>query len=197
MYLTAAVALVTGFGLSFISLKIGTVLCGVLTLPFIYLLGKEIGNRQVGLWAMAFAGIAYWPNLISRIALRFTLYPFFYAPAVYFLVRGLQRRSLNDFILSGIFVGLGLHGYSPYRMAPVVLAVGVALYLLHRQSTGFRRQAAIGLLVTALVSLIFLPLLRYALENPAMFSYRTMTRLSSSSRSPETLQIFLHNFGTP
>ena len=32
---------------------------------------------------MAFAGIAYWPNLISRIALRFTLYPFFYAPAVY------------------------------------------------------------------------------------------------------------------
>jgi asparagine N-glycosylation enzyme membrane subunit Stt3 len=138
-------------------------LCGVLTLPFIYLLGKEIGNRQVGLWAMVFAGIAYWPNLISRIALRFTLYPFFYAPAVYFLVRGLQRRSLNDFILSGIFVGLGLHGYSPYRLAPIVLAVGVALYLLHRQSTGFRRQAAIGLLVTALVSLyIFLPLLRCA-----------------------------------
>jgi hypothetical protein len=196
MYLTAGVALVTSFGLSFISLKIGTVLCGVLTLPFIYLLGKEIGNRQVGLWAMAFAGIAYWPNLISRIALRFTLYPFFYAPALYFLVRGLQRRSWNDFIISGIFVGLGLHGYSPYRMAPIVMALGVAIYLLHRQSTGFRRQAALGLLVIALVSFyIFLPLLRYALANPDMFSYRALTRLSSLEQPVpgNPIQIFLQN----
>jgi hypothetical protein len=179
MYLTAAVALVFGTGLSFMSLKLGTVLGGLFTLPYIYLLGKEVGSRQVGLWAMVFAGIAYWPNLISRIALRFTLYPLFFAPTLYYLVRGIRRRSRNDFILSGVFLGIGLHGYSPFRVVPLVLVLAVAIYLLHRQSEGFRRQAALGLSALALVSLyVFLPLLRYAIANPAMFSYRAMTRLS-------------------
>jgi hypothetical protein len=80
MYLTAGVISLLNTGYSFLSLKIGTVLLGLLTLPFIYLLGKEVANRRVGLLAMLFAGIAYWPNVISRIALRFTLYPFFTAP---------------------------------------------------------------------------------------------------------------------
>ena len=45
MYLTALIAVVFGTGLSFASLKIGTVLAGVVTLPYIYLLGREIGNK--------------------------------------------------------------------------------------------------------------------------------------------------------
>jgi len=77
MYLTAAVSRVFNTGLSFMSLKIGTALAGLLTLPFIYLLGKEVGNRWTGLLAFLFAGIAYWPNIISRIGLRFPLYPLF------------------------------------------------------------------------------------------------------------------------
>ena len=68
-------------------------------------------------------------------------------------------------------------------MAPVVLAVGVALPAappIHRLP-----PAGCHWLIGDRSGLyIFLPLLRYALENPAMFSYRTMTRLSSlSSRS--------------
>lgn len=77
MYLTAAIAVLCGTGLSFMSLKIGTVLAGLLTLPYMYLLGKEVGNRWVGLLALFFAGIAYWPNVISRVGLRFPLYPLF------------------------------------------------------------------------------------------------------------------------
>ncbi len=183
MYLTAAMALVFKTGLSFLSLKLGTALCGLFTLPFIYLLGKEVANRRVGLWAMFFAGIAYWPNVISRVALRFTLYPFFTAPAMYFLVRGLRRRSRNDFILAGIALGLGLHGYSPYRFVPLVMVAGVLIYLLHRSSREERLRAIEGLGVVASVSLfLFLPLLRYALANPAMFSYRMLTRMGQAER---------------
>nr|MBI9045385.1 hypothetical protein [Anaerolineaceae bacterium] len=80
MYLTAAVSIVFGTGLSFMSLKIGTTLAGFFTLPFIYLLGKEIGNRWVGLLAFFLAGIAYWPNVISRVGLRFPHNPLFVAP---------------------------------------------------------------------------------------------------------------------
>jgi hypothetical protein len=78
-YLTAAISLLFKTGLTFLSLKIGTVLAGLVTLIYIYLLGKEIGNARVGLLAMVFAGIAYWPNVIARYGLRFPLYPLFYA----------------------------------------------------------------------------------------------------------------------
>ncbi|MBU0512085.1 MAG: glycosyltransferase family 39 protein [Chloroflexi bacterium] len=196
MYLTAAMALIFDTGLSFLSLKLGTALCGLFTLPFIYLLGKEVANRRVGLLAMFFTGIAYWPNVISRVALRFTLYPFFVAPALYFLVRGLRRRNRNDFILAGIALGLGLHGYNPYRFVPIVVVAVVGLYLLHRQSQGARTQTVWGLALLALTSLmVFLPLLRYWISEPEIFSYRALTRISSLERPlpGPALEIFFEN----
>jgi hypothetical protein len=180
MYLTALVIKLFGTGFSFNSLKIGTILAGLVTLPFIYLLGVEIANKRTALFAMIFAGIAYWPNVISRVGLRFSIYPLFVAPTLYFLIRGLRRSNRNDFILAGLFLGLGLHGYTPFRIVPLVILAAVGLYLIHSQSKGFRKQTVIYLLILILISLIvFIPLLRYWLENPEMFSYRAFTRLGS------------------
>ena len=183
MYLTAAVSILFGTGLSFMSLKIGTVLCGLLTLPYIYLLGKELGNRWVGLLALLLAGMAYWPNVISRVSLRFTLYPFFVAPTLYYLFHGLRTARRNNFILSGIALGLGLHGYSAFRLTPLVVVVAVGLYLLHKESKDRRQAALWGLGVLAFVSLaVYLPLFRYALSNPDYYSYRAMSRLTGIER---------------
>ncbi len=180
MYLTALVIKMLGTGFSFNSLKIGTILAGLVTLPFIYLLGVEIANRRAALFAALFAGIAYWPNVISRVGLRFSIYPLFVAPTLYFLIRGIRHSNRNDFILAGLFLGLGLHGYTPFRIVPFVIVVAAGLYLIHSQSKGYRKQTVIYLLILVLISLIvFLPLLRYWLENPEMFSYRTFTRLGS------------------
>lgn len=196
IYLTAAVIQLFHTGYTFISLKIGTILAGLLTLPFIYLLGKELANRRVALLAALFAGIAYWPNVISRIGLRFPLYPLFVAPALYFLVRGLRTTSRNDFLLSGIALGIGLHGYTSIRILPIVILVAVGVYLLHPQARGKRLQVVSGLLVLALVSLvIFLPLLRYAIENPAAFSFRAFSRLglAGSPLPGSALLLFFKN----
>jgi len=179
MYLTAGVARIFGTGISFLSLKIGTCLAGLFTLPFIYLLGKEIAGKEVGLLAMGFAGIAYWPNVISRVALRFALYPFFAAPLIYFLIRGLKRKRRNDFLLAGAALGMGLHGYSTFRIVPLLVIVILGIYALHASSRRDRRMAFTALLLIGLISLVlFLPLLRYAMENYQRFSYRMMTRLS-------------------
>jgi 4-amino-4-deoxy-L-arabinose transferase-like glycosyltransferase len=195
-YLTAAIARFLGTGISFISLKIGTLLAGLVTLPFIYLLGKEIGNQEVGLLATAFTAVAYWPNVIGRIALRFALYPLFVAPILYFLIRGIRRSNRNDFILSGIALGIGLHGYTPIRIMPFVVVIAVGVYLLHRQSSGVRKKTLIYLGLLALISLVlFLPLMRYAQENPEIFAYRSFTRLTDWERPlpGPAWQIFLHN----
>jgi hypothetical protein len=196
MYLTAAIVKLFDTGLSFISLKIGTTIAGLITLVYMYLLGKEVGNRRVGLLAMLFTGIAYWPNVITRVALRFTLYPFFLALALYYLFHGIRRSRPNDFILAGLMVGLGLHGYSPFRVVPFLIVVAVGIFAIHRQSKENRALVLKGLVVLALVALfVFLPLFRYALENPQMFNYRTLTRVGSLERPlpGPAWQIFLKN----
>jgi hypothetical protein len=196
MYLTVAVAWLFGTGLSFLSLKIGTVICGLATLPYMYLLGKELGGKRVALLALLFAGIAYWPNVIARDGLRFPLYPLFVAPTLFYLIRGLRTRSRNDFILSGIALGIGLHGYSPIRILPFVVVIAVGLFLIHAQSKGVRKQAIYWLVILALVSLIlFLPLLRYWLEFPDSFAYRAFSRLGSMETPlpAPAWQVFLSN----
>ncbi|HMD87570.1 MAG TPA: glycosyltransferase family 39 protein [Anaerolineaceae bacterium] len=196
MYLTATIATVLKTGLSFISLKLGTTLAGVLTLPYIYKLGKEIGNRWVAILAVFLTGIAYWPNVISRVGLRFPLYPLFVAPTLYYLIRGVRTSKRNDFILSGIALGLSLHGYTAARILPFVVVVAFGIYLIHKQSQGKRWQSTIAFFGLAFVSfVVFLPLFRYMVDNPAMFDYRVLTRLGTSEQQypgPVVL-IFLSN----
>ena len=196
MYLTLVVSWIFGTGLSYLSLKIGTVICGLATLPYLYLLGKEFGGKRIGLLAVFFAGIAYWPNIISRFGLRFPLYPLFVAPTLYYLLRGLRTRSRNDFILSGLFLGFGLHGYTPMRIVPIVVAIAVGIYLLHPQSKGSRKQALTCLVILALVSLIvFLPLARYWVDAPDSFTGRAFSRLGTpdSPLPGPAWQVFLSN----
>jgi hypothetical protein len=145
---------------------------------------------------MVLAGIAYWPNVISRVGLRFPLYPLFVAPAFYYLAKGIRTRNRNDFLLCGLVVGMGLHGYSPARVIPITIAVGVGLYLLFKDSREQRREMITLLVVTGLVALIVLmPLVRIAVNRPDEVIFRMATRYGSTERdlAEPALQIFASN----
>jgi hypothetical protein len=198
-YLTAAIIQALGTGITFVSLKIGTALVGALTLPYVFLLGREIGGAWVGVIALALTAIGYWPNVISRVGLRFPLYPMFVAPALYYLIRGLRYQRRNDFIWAGIAVGLGLNGYSPYRIVPFIFIILIGIYLVHRQAQGKRQSALLGLVIIGMVALVlFLPLLRFATETPMnmqFFDSRALSRLGSNEQSlpGSPVQIFFSN----
>jgi hypothetical protein len=181
MYWTFLVEKLFGTGISFFSLKLGTALLGIFTLPYIYLLGREFGNPLVGFFALFMFGIAYWPNVISRIGLRFPLYPLFAAGTLLYLTRGLRTRSRNDFLLCGLFLGLGLHGYTPFRIMPFVVLIAFVFFILHHKSKEIRLQALQWLIIVAVTALmVFLPLLRYWLEHPDIFGLRALSRLGST-----------------
>lgn len=183
MYLNAFIARASGTGLSFITLKMATSLVGLLVLPYIYFLGKEVGNRRIGLWAMVFTGIAYWPNVIARVGLRFPFYPLFTATTFYYLLRGLRRARRNDFILAGISLGLSMYGYTADRILPLVVIVGICLYLVHRQSQGQRKQVIWQFVALVLVSLvIFVPMMRFIKDYPQEIAFRSLTRMGSLER---------------
>ncbi|MCZ2127639.1 MAG: glycosyltransferase family 39 protein [Anaerolineales bacterium] len=196
MYWTLLILTIFKTGFTYNSLKLGTILIGIFTMPYVYLIGKEYGGKRAALFALLLFGIAYWPNVISRIGLRFPLYPMFFAPTFYYLIRGLRTQTRNDFIWAGLFLGVGLHGYSPFRVVPIFAALVVGAYILHARTRQDRKQALGWLLITALVSLfVFMPLLRYGIENPQAISYRAMTRLSGEEEPlpAPAAQIFFSN----
>jgi hypothetical protein len=178
MYLSAAVAILFGTGISFMTLKLGTAIMGVFTAVYVYYLGKEVGNRYVGLFAFILCGIGYWPNVITRVGLRYTLYSAFTAPALYYFFKGIRRKKIFDLVVAGIFTGIGLQGYSPYRVVPGLLILGILLYLAHNWKAGKKSFAVYGLIIIGFAAMIFfLPLMRYMFDQPEMFAYRALTRV--------------------
>jgi len=124
-------------------------------------------------------------------------YPLFVAPMMYFMLRGLRRQNINDLILTGLFLGLGLHGYTPFRIVPILVVFGFIIYLLHKSGRKRTYETVFSLILIAFIAMIvFIPLMRYWLDNPDIFSYRALSRLTGMEtefqRHP--LIIFFQNF---
>ncbi len=195
-YLAAFLVKVFGAGMNFLTLKLTMALAFLWSLIYVYKLGKELGTRWTGLFFLLLTGFAAWPNIIAHAGMRLVLTPVFAAPTLFYFFRGLRRLDRNDFILTGIFLGLGLLGYTASRIVPLVLVVGMLIYLGYHKFNKSSRSAGWAFLITALFAfVIFLPLLRYALEYPTYFAERSLSRMiSTETPVPETLLlVFLQN----
>ncbi len=184
------------FGLSFLTLKIVAAMGGLLTLPYIYLLGKELGSARIGLLAAAFAGFGYWPTVIERFGLRISFYPLFAAATLYYFIRGMRRQQRNDFILAGVALGLGLNGYTPFRIMPFVLVALFIVYFLHLRDNQTRKQMLVWFGLLAFTSWIFfIPMARFWTENPESFGQRSFSRIGTTERAfpGPVWQLFLFN----
>lgn len=198
-YWTAAVSLVFGTGISFMSLKIGTALAGLITLIYIYRSGVELGGKWVALLALVFAAVGYWPNVISRIGLRFPFYALAAAPVIFHLLRGFHRRTAVDFAWAGIWLGIGLNGYTAGRILPLLVLCAFGLYWLHgKQSRGARRASLVWLAGLAYLAFLFcIPLLHYAAGNPEVVLYRSLTRVAETETAIQgsVWMVFFSNLG--
>ena len=120
------------FGHDHYGLVIRSVIAGTLTLPLVFLLGRELFSRRVGLIAMALLTISYTHIHFSRILFGPTT-TFFAVLIFYFLVRGLRTGQTPWFASAGVSMGLGLLIYDSSRVIPaVVLAVVGWLWLWRR-----------------------------------------------------------------
>jgi uncharacterized membrane protein len=195
-YFAAFLINVFNTGLTHLTLKLTSAIAGFLMLPIMYLLGRELEDRLFGLLAMLLTGISFWATAISRVGLRFPLTPLFAAAALLFVLRGVRRSSRNDFLLAGLFLGIGLYGYSTIRLVPVALAAALVWFWLWPQSGASRRQlAANTVLMFATTFVVFLPLYRYAIQPDNIFWYRSFSRLTNSEQAiaGSPLAIFLQN----
>jgi len=185
-YYTAALIRLFGLPLGFHTLKLGTALVSLAAVGGTYALASELFGPQAGLLAAAFLAISRWDLGISRIGLR---YPFASLPlaiTALFLFRTLRTGRRNDALWCGLSLGLGLLGYSSFRVVPGLVVIAVSLKaLLDREGVGRigrQRFWANATLIPTLAALAFMPLGRYMVDNPHMFWYRVLTRASDLER---------------
>ena len=196
-YLSAALIRLFGTGLTFFTLKIGMGLAFLGSLYYVYQLGKEVGGRWTGLLTMLFIGFAAWTNIIARVGMRLVLTPVFVAPMLFYLFRGMRRMNRNDLLLSGVFLGLGMLGYSAFRIVPLVVIVALIVYLVRQNFDQASRSLVWGFGLLALFALVFaLPLVRVAIQEPNIIGMRMISRMTGVEKAipGSVIAVFFNNF---
>ncbi len=179
MYLLAVLGGIMG-EMSFETLKLMTVIEGVITLPLVYWLGRELVDKRLGLLAAALVTVSGWHLMLSRLGLRIVLTPLFMALLTVYLVRGLRHNRRGDFLKAGVVLGFGLYAYQAMRMAPVlVIAAGLLGLLAHGKKSprAFWRTMGNFSTIVVISFVIFMPLLRFWVQYPQDFWRRTGGRL--------------------
>lgn len=186
MYMLALFSQFTGLELGFTLLKVVAIIEAVITLPFLWWLGREvIGEKDrklgnaVGLALAALVAVSYWHLAITRLSLRIVLTPLVAALLLGFLIRGLRYNRRADFIMAGLVLGWGLYTYQAVRMMPVfiILAVGWMMWCRLRQRGQFRTYVGHLAVLVVVSFVVFIPLFRFSVEFPTLFWMRTEGRL--------------------
>lgn len=181
-YLAAMLTNLTGY--TYLTLKLVTCTASVVTIPFVYLFGRTIYGPAVGLTAAFLLAISQWDISAARLATRATLGTLWSTIALFLAYRALVRGERNTFLLLGLAMGLGLYGYTSFRIVPVFVAFLVVAFIALRSGSVGQRRATVKNATVAygLTALLAIPLARYAIDFPQLFLYRTASRLTESER---------------
>lgn len=171
------------FGASVWSIKIVAAIIGIATVLGLYLLTKELFNKNVALLSSFFLAVSFWHNDFSRFGFRAILVPFVLVFSFYFLFKGFRLQKIRDFIFSGIFFGLGFYTYTSFRMAALILPlVLIPYWLIYRKQNLQKKFLLFVSCFLFFVFIVALPIGLYFLQHPQDFMSR-MTGVSIFSQA--------------
>lgn len=194
-YAMALFSQLPGQGLNFTTLKLLSVVEGLIAILAMYWLGREaIGkdNLQlanlVGVLLAALVAVSYWHTALSRLGLRIILTTLVTALLLVFLARAMRHNQRGDYIKAGLVLGFGLYMYQAVRMLPVVVVLGIGLALVFQARSWLDRgRYVFNLTVLVVIAfVVFVPLFGYFLNFPDDFMRRTSGRLFGDEVIQET-----------
>ena len=165
MYLVALIGGRVGF--EFDALKLATVIEGVITLPVLWWMARQVigtetdAERRLGNWIgltlAGFVAVSAWHLMLSRLGLRIVLTPLTTALVIGFLARAMRYNLMRDFLALGVVLGAGMYFYQANRMLPLLAVVGIALVMISQIR---RRDDVLRVVITiiALTLIVVLPL---------------------------------------
>ena len=165
-----------------LSLRIAPAILGVLTVLGIYLLGKEIFNKNVGFFASAALAVSSWHIQFSRNGFRAMMTPLLLVFLFYFLFRAYKNGKLQDYIATGICLGLGFYTYLSFRMVPLIF-IALLMYIAITNKTYFKKNIKnIGILSAAFF-IVMIPMFIHFMNVPADIMGRSSVSIFSGGES--------------
>jgi len=161
----------TLFGMSYVGIKMASVVPGIFAVWLLYLLVKRLWGIRAGLAAAFFLSVSSWQITLSRWGWDEVLLTALQIPVFVFLWRGIRTRRIFDFALSGVFMGLCLYTYIASRI--IVFFVFFYLFLEILITPGFFKKHKLGLgYFLIFLIMVFLPLGIYYFNHPTAFLAR-------------------------
>jgi 4-amino-4-deoxy-L-arabinose transferase-like glycosyltransferase len=153
-------------GLSYMGLKLASVVVSLGALAFTYLFARRLLGARFAILATFIAGISYWLLIFSRLGNFPIIVPLLVVAAMWLLLRFVQERNRWDLYACAVVCALGLLAYpQAYFLAPAVVLTLLALYV-----TGFRMSGKEWLAFFAIFVVGALPFVAMVIQAPGVFT---------------------------
>lgn len=164
------------WGQNILAIRMVSAVIGTVSIVGLYLLGREIYNRQVAIVAATF--LAFFPYHVhfSRVGVNNIMDCLFVTLMLWFLFRAVRRGNFRDYVWVGFATGMAIYSYVGSRLV-IALAVASFLYIIIR-TKGYLR-AYWQQLIMFLLGTVFViaPIGYYFLKFPGNF----MTRIGQEN----------------
>lgn len=203
IYLTAASELI--FGLSAFSVRLPSILAGIITVTFTYLLVKKLFNKKAALLSSFLVAIEPWSFFLSRGAFEANLALSFIVSGTYLFIFGLEKYRYLP--ISALLLGLSVWTYNSARIfVPIFLIVLITLYWQELTKIWEKNRRAISLSLI-LTALFLIPMLLQLLSPVGRARYGKVSIIDegavvqinekrASSISPSIFSRLIYNKGT-
>jgi len=159
------------FGEGILAIRLVSALSGVLAVVFVYLLGKETFNQEVGWLAAGFLAVYPIHVHFSRIGVNNINDSFMVVLVLWLVFRAARTGGFSAYALAGVASGLTIYTYVGTRLV-LILALG-ALFYLAIVRKGFVRANGKALAVFLLAVLITAaPIAMFFAQHPDIFINR-------------------------
>jgi 4-amino-4-deoxy-L-arabinose transferase-like glycosyltransferase len=162
-------------GVSMLTLKLTSIIMGVLTVVGVYLLSRElfISKPRLALIASYLTAVSFWAINFSRIAFRAIMMLPILTFSFYFIFRGLRTKRWWNFAIAGFIFGLGFHTYIAFRIAPLLLVVLFFLLLLQYGKKLFTNHWKHAIVFIIFMIISALPIFYTLYSHPEFVNSRT------------------------
>lgn len=162
-----------------LSLRVAPAIIGVATVFGIYLLGKGLFNKNVGIFAAAALAVSAWHIQFSRNGFRAIMAPLALIFFFYFFIRAYKNGQTKDYVGAGITLALGFYTYLSFRMTPLVIFALLGYIAVTNKDFYKKNLKKIGILI-AVFFIIMAPMIVHFIHVPADIAGRSSTSIFNS-----------------
>jgi 4-amino-4-deoxy-L-arabinose transferase-like glycosyltransferase len=114
-----------------------------------FLIGRELFNRRIGLISAFLYAICLPIAYLSTWALHDALMPFITLVSLYFFIKAVRRRAMKFYLLSALFTGIGCYFQPTILLLPFIF--GLALLIFNLRKTHLREHITNTVKVTIIM----------------------------------------------